>query len=169
VSSGWITIALVGRARGNRGEVLALPLSDHPERFDDLREVHLFGSGERYEVENVWWHDGRLVLKFRGVDTISQAEALTGCEMRVPEDQGVRLEPGEYFQSDLVGCEVVDRSSGERLGVVAEFLETGGPGLLDLGGDFLIPFARSICVEIDPAAKRIVVDLPEGLQQINRT
>jgi 16S rRNA processing protein RimM len=89
--------------------------------------------------------------------------------MRVPEDQGVRLEPGEYFQSDLVGCEVVDRSSGERLGVVAEFLETGGPGLLDLGGDFLIPFARSICVEIDPAAKRIVVDLPEGLQQINRT
>ena len=169
MSSGWITIAVIGRARGNKGEVVALPLSSHPERFDDLREVHLFGSGEHYELENVWWHDGRLVLKFKGIDTISQAEALAGAEMRVPEDQGVRLEPDEYFQADLVGCEVVDRSSGVRLGVVVNFLETGGPGLLDLGGDFLIPFARSICVEIDPAAKRILVDLPEGLQEINRT
>jgi 16S rRNA processing protein RimM len=169
VSPGWITIAVIGRARGNKGEVLALPLSSHPERFDGLREVHLFGSGEQYEVENVWWHDGRLVLKFKGIDTISQAEALANRELRVPEDQGVRLDPGEYFQADLVGCEVVDRSSGARLGVVAEFLETGGPGLLDLGDDFLIPFARSICVEIDPAAKRILVDLPEGLREINRT
>ena len=169
MSPGWITIASIGRARGNKGEVVALPLSSHPERFDALREVYLFGGGDRHEVESVWWHDGRLVLKFKGIDNISQAEALAGCEVRVPEDQSVRLEPDEYFQSDLVGCEVFDCASGERLGAVRSFLETGGPGLLDLGDDFLIPFARAICVEIDPAAKRIVVELPEGLQEINRT
>ena len=168
MSSGWITIAALGRARGNKGEILALPLSSHLERFDDLREVYLFGGGDRYEVENVWWHDGRLVLKLKGVDSISQAEALTGSEVRVPEEQSVRLEPGEYFQADLVGCEVWERS-GERLGVVTGFLETGGPGLLDLGNDLLVPFARSICVEIDPKARRIVVDLPDGLKEINRT
>jgi 16S rRNA processing protein RimM len=169
VSAGWITIAVLGRTRGNKGELLALPLSSRLERFDNLREVFLFGSGDRYEVENQWWHDGRLVLKFKGIDSISQAEALTGAEVRVAEDQGIALEAGEYFQSDLVGCEVIERSTGERVGVVAEFLETGGPGLLDLGGDLLIPFARSICVEIDPAAKRILVDLPDGLKEINRT
>lgn len=169
MSEGWITIAALGRARGNKGEVLALPLSSHLERFDGLQEVFLFGSGERYEVENLWWHDGRLVLKFKGIDSISQAELLTGAEVRVPQDKGIQLEAGEYFQADLVGCEVIERATGERVGVVASFLETGGPGLLDLGEDLLIPFARSICVEIDPAAKRILVDLPDGLKEINRT
>jgi 16S rRNA processing protein RimM len=169
VSAGWVTIATLGRARGNRGEVVALPLSSHPERFEHLREVYLFGGGERHEIENVWWHDGRLVLKFRGVDTISGAEALSGCEVRVPEAEAAPLAPGEYFQSDLIGCEVVDHASGATLGFVQDFLETGGPGLLDLGGDFLIPFARSICVEVAPEARRIMVELPAGLREINRT
>jgi 16S rRNA processing protein RimM len=169
VSSGWVTIASLGRTRGNKGEILAVPLSNHTERFDTLREVYLFGDGRRYQVENVWWHDGRLVMKFQGIDDIPQAEELTGAEVRVPEEQAVALDPGEYFQADLVGCEVIERSTGKRLGAVADFLETGGPGLLDLGGGFLIPFARSICVEIDIAARRIAVDLPDGLQEINRT
>jgi 16S rRNA processing protein RimM len=45
----------------------------------------------------------------------------------------------------------------------------GGNGLLVIDGDLLVPFARAICVEIDPAAKRIAVNLPAGLQELNRT
>lgn len=143
-------------------------MSSRLERFDGLQEVFLSPSGDRHEVENLWWHDGRLVLKFKGIDSISQAETLSGAEVRVPREKSIQLEAGEYFQADLVGCEVIERASGERVGRVENFLETGGPGLLDLGGDLLIPFARSICVEIDPAAKRILVDLPDGLKEINR-
>jgi 16S rRNA processing protein RimM len=128
----------------------------------------LFGDGDRYEVENVWWHDGRLVLKFRGVDTISQAEPLEGAEVRIPERERVPLEAGEYFQSDLVGCTVIAEPEGETLGVVRDFLETGGPGLLDLGDDFLIPFAAPICVHIDVVGRRIHVRLPEGLRELNQ-
>jgi ribosomal 30S subunit maturation factor RimM len=69
----------------------------------------------------------------------------------------------------LVGCNVVDHSTGESYGRVAEWQEAGGSGILELEDGLLIPFVRSICVEIDPAAKRIAVELPEGLKDLNRS
>lgn len=166
---GWVTVALLGKTRGNRGELTALAFSSKPERYQALREVTLFGAGERYEVESAWFHDGTLILKFRGVDSISDAEQLVGAEVRVPASERVALEPGEFFQSDLVGCEVVERKTGESLGRVTDWDDGGGSGLLVVGGSLMIPFARSICVEIDPAARRIAVELPEGLKDLNST
>ena len=167
-ADGWVAIAVLGKTRGNRGELTAVPLGGKPERFQALREVFLFGSGTRYEVESTWFHQGTLIFKFRGVDTISAAEMLSGAEVCVPREQRIPLEPGEFFQDDLVGCQVVDRRTGQTLGAVSGWQDSGGAGLLEVNGDLLIPFARAICVEIDPAARRIVVDLPEGLKELNR-
>lgn len=164
----WVTVAVLGKTRGNRGEILAFPLSSKPERFESLREVFLFGSGDRYQIESTWFHDGALVFKFQGIDTISAAEELRGAEVRVPKSQRIPLEAGEFFQSDLIGCEVVDQETGESLGRVSDWNESGGPGLLVTEGGLLIPFARAICIEIDPEAKRIAVRLPEGLKDLNR-
>lgn len=163
----WVTIALLGKTRGNRGELTAVPLSDKPERFQALTEVYLFGHGERREVETTWFHNGALIFKFRGIDTISEAELLTGCEVRVPMAQRAALEPGEFFQSELIGCEVFDRQSGERIGRVTDWQDGGGAGILVVDGHMMIPFARAICVEIDPAARRIAVELPPGLKDLN--
>lgn len=165
--AGWIAVALIGKTRGNRGEVTALALSPKPERFEGLKEVFLFGNGERFEVENTWFHQATLVFKFRGVDTISEAERLYGAEVRVPAEQRIPLQPGEFFQSDLIGCQVVDRRSGQSLGHVSAWQEGGGSGLLVVDDGLLIPFVRAICVDIDPAARRIAVELPEGLKDLN--
>ena len=165
--SEWVTIALLGKTRGNRGEITAWSLSSKPERFESLNEVWLFGAGEKLEVESTWFHYTTLIFKFRGVDTISDAERLTGSEVRVPVSARVALEPGEFFESDIVGCEVFDRRTGKPLGRVSAWQDGGGAGVLAVG-DLLIPFARSICVEIDPAARRIGVELPEGLEDLNR-
>ena len=169
MDSAWVTIALLGRTRGNRGEITAISLSSKPERYSALREVYLFGSGERREIETTWFHDGTLVFKFRGVDSISDAELLSGLEVRVPLAERTPLEAGEFFQSDLIGCEVVDHASGQRIGSVTDWDDGGGTGLLVIDGDLLIPFVRAICVEIDPAAKRIAVELPPGLKDLNRS
>jgi 16S rRNA processing protein RimM len=168
----WVTIAVLGKTRGNRGEVTAIPLSK-PERFESLREVFLFAAGapetpRRFEVEETWFHNGVLVFKFSGVDSISEAELLARSEVRVPFSERVALEAGEFFVSDLIGCEVTDRRSGRLLGKVTGLDDGGGPGGLLVVDELLIPFARSICVEIDPAGKRITVELPEGLEDINR-
>lgn len=169
--AGWVAVALLGKTRGNRGEVTAFPLSDKPERYQQLHEVYLEGAGigeaRPFAVEETWFHQGMLIFKFQGVDTISDAEKLAGAEVRVPASERVALDAGEYFQSDLVGCEVIERKSGRRLGAVTGWEDGGGSGLLVVDARWLIPFVRSICVEIDPAARRIAVDLPDGLQDVN--
>ena len=77
------------------------------------------------------------------------------------------LEDGEFFLDDLIGCEVIEGRTGARLGQVSGLDESGGAGNLVVG-DLLIPFARAICVEINPKERRIAVELPEGLKEINR-
>ncbi len=174
----WVAIALVVGPRGNRGEIETVLLGGKPGRPAQRGEVYLFEAGRpeaqhrRFEVETAWAHGDRFVWKLRGVDSISDAEKLRGCEVRIPLADRPTLPPGEYYQSDLVGWEVTERSRGRRLGLVRGWQEYGGPALLEVeaedGKEILIPFAGSICVEIDPPARRIVVELPEGLKDLNR-
>ncbi len=162
------------RPRGNRGELLAESYSSRVDRFSRLQEVTLFPPGGRGEgraavVESAWWHQGRLVLKFSGVDTISQAEALRDHEVSIPASERAELPEGEYYRDDLVGCEVAERETGKVLGRVTGWQDSGGAPLLVVeggGGELLIPFAASICVAIE-AGRRIEVALPEGLKDLN--
>jgi len=165
--AGWVTIALLGKTRGNRGEVTALALTSKPERFETLRRVWLSGHAEPFDIEEIWFHQGTLVFKFRGVDSISDAEQLSGAEVRVPLEERVPLEDNEYFQDDLVGCDVIDRKTGQSIGRVTGWHDSGGAGNLVVNGGVMIPFARAICVEIDPQTRRIAVELPEGLLDLN--
>ena len=163
----WIAVAVLGRPRGNRGELTAVSLSSKPERFARLRQVRLEGDGTAWEVEEVWEHSGELVFKFKGVDSISDAEKLRGAEVQIPRSERVELDPGEYFHSDLIGCEVHDHASGRTLGKVTNFEEYGGPPLLEIdGGRMLIPFVKAICADIRPEERLILADLPEGLEDI---
>ena len=162
----WISVAVLGRPRGNRGEVTATSLSGRPERFSRLKTVRLLGDGTLHDVAEVWEHNGTLVFRFGDVTTISDAEKLRGAEVQVPRTERIELEPGEYFQSDLIGCEVRERASGRSLGRVTSFEEYGGPPLLAIDdGRLLIPFVKELCVEIRPEDKLIVADLPEGYEQ----
>ena len=118
------------------------------------------------EVERTWMHGDHLIFKFQGVDTISDAEKLAGAEVSIPFEQRAELPEDEVFESDLMGCEVFD-TTGRSLGVVTDFQETGGTPLLQVGNDLLIPFAKSICTKVDLDNKQIIVNLPDGLLDLN--
>ncbi len=164
----WITVAALIRPRGNRGELTAEPLTARPSRLSLLKIVHLFGDGMLYRVESVWFHQNIPVFKFEGVDTIGDAERLRGAEVRIPASERITLDEGEYFQSDLIGCEMRDAADNRLIGKVTGFEEYGGPGLLEIdGGRLLIPFVKEICVEIAPEAKRIRARMPEGLETLD--
>ncbi len=168
----WVAVALLGRTRGIRGELAAVPLSGDADRYETLKGVELFTREGApiggFQVESVRFHDAKAIFKFAGVDSIDEAEALQGAEVRIPRSERKALDPGEYFQSDLVGCEVVDRATGEPLGRVISWMDGGGAGLLEVEGGLLLPFAKSICVSVDVNARRIDVNLPEGLRELNR-
>lgn len=192
MTNDWISIAQLGRARGVRGEITGYSLSSKPERFALLKTVRLVfdippdaPAGSKpvspkpvssiapppasYEVEEVWEHRGALVFKFAGIDNMTDAEKLRGAEVQVPRAERVELEPGEYFHSDLIGCEVRERVSGRVVGKVTSFEEYGGPPLLEIDkGKLLIPFVKAICVDIRPEEHLILADIPEGLEDLQR-
>lgn len=161
-----VAIARIARPRGIRGEVVAEILTDCPERFEGLETVTaVIGEGRReLKIENAWFQNERIVLKFEGIDSIEAAEELRDAEICVPDSDAVELEEGEFFDWQLEGCEVLT-VGGERLGTVKELMRTGGTEILVITGDreYLVPFAESICTEVDVVNKRIVVDPPEGL------
>jgi 16S rRNA processing protein RimM len=165
----WVAVAILHRARGIRGEVTAESLSSKPERFARLKQVRLVGeTTSMHQVEEVWQHGGVLIFKFAGIDSMTDAEKLRGVEVQIPRSERVELEPGEYFHSDVIGCEVRDRVSDRVIGRVTKFEEYGGPPLIEIdGGRLLIPFVKAICVDIQPEAKLIRVDLPDGLETID--
>ena len=161
-----VAIARITRPRGIRGELVAEVLTDFPERFDGLEKVTaLLGDGRReLKIEKAWFQNERIVLKFSGVNSIEAAEDLRNAEICVPESDTVALDEGEFFDWQLEGCEAVTLG-GETLGTVKELMRTGGTEVLVIEGEreYLVPFAESICTEVDIENKRIVIDPPEGL------
>ncbi|MEP6961731.1 MAG: ribosome maturation factor RimM [Acidobacteriota bacterium] len=171
----WVVVGRLGRTRGRVGEFTAHIDSNQPGRAERIQTALLRLStsgkpvGEKtFEVERVWFHDGRPIFKFQGIDSISEAEVWEGAEMLVPAEDRVRAEPGEYLHSDLIGCSV--ESAGAVIGEVEFVDEFGGPPILRLktpaGKELLIPFVRALCQDIDVEAKRIRVELPEGLTEL---
>ncbi len=172
----YVTLARIVKPRGNRGEVAAKDFCDDPDRFvEGVAYDLLYPSGERKQstIERVWYHQGRLILKFEGVESISDAEELRGCEVRIPYEELGPPPEGEHYFVDLIGCEVIETATGRKVGEVVSIEEPGGPPLLatrsqdDAELEILIPLVPQICEEIDTDAKRIVVRLPEGLESLN--
>jgi 16S rRNA processing protein RimM len=164
-----VVIAEILRERGNIGEVVARSVSDVPGRMESLRAAQVRlpdGSDQAVTIESVWLHGGNWVLKFAGIGSIEAAKRLRGGDLWISREERGALPEGQYFQSDLVGCKVVDEKDGRVLGVVEGFEQYGGPLLLDVKGDgreVLIPFVPAICVAVNLKDRSISVDLPEGL------
>ena len=168
----FITIARVVKTQGRHGEVGVELLTDFPERFEPgVRVYALRGSGERGEllIDDVWPHKGLLILKFQGVETMNDAEALLRSEIQVPLSERRKLEEGTWFVSDLVGCTVTD--VGREIGTVAdvEFGAGEAPLLIVRQGkqEHLIPLTEAFTKRVDISAKKIELQLPEGMLEIN--
>jgi 16S rRNA processing protein RimM len=172
-----VTLARILRPRGLRGEVAAQILTDFPERLPNLREVWLAdgrGLPRRTGVQRCWLstsRGGQAIFQFAGVESVEAANGLRGCEVQVPLDQRAKLDAGNYYVSDLAGCEVWEAGATAPMGVVRDVEFPGATPLLAVEtseGEVLVPLAAEFCIHIDIQAKRIDVALPEGLRDLNR-
>jgi 16S rRNA processing protein RimM len=177
----YVTLARIVRPQGRRGEVAAEILTDFPERLTRLTSVYI-GDGKtnprQIAVRACWLsqsHGGQAIFHFEGFDSINDAERLAGFEVQLPISERVALPEGSYFVTDLIGCEVLERVSGNRLGVVRDVQPIGegtaGTPLLVVNsarGELLIPLAVEICPKIDLVARSIEIIPPEGLLEINQ-
>ena len=170
------------RPQGRRGEVLAELHTDFPERFEKRRNLSGLapdGSRRELQLEEHWFHKGGVVLKFAGVESISDAGQLKGLELQVSGHDRAKLEAGAAYISEIAGCEVwVTGAAGQYLlGMVAEVQFGAGEApllvvhkptlsLREQGGareEILIPYAQEFIRNADFARRRIEMKLPEGL------
>ncbi len=161
-----VTIGHVVRPQGRRGEILTLPLSDRPGRYEGLARVFVpgpAGTAREVVVHACWRHKGRVVLKLEGVDSIEAAEALRGVDLRIPESDLPSLPAGTYYHHQLKGLAVRDEAGRSR-GRVVDVLETGGTAVLKIARGItedLVPLATDFVKRVDLAAAVVVVRFPD--------
>jgi 16S rRNA processing protein RimM len=169
----FVTIARVAKVQGRVGEVAVELHTDFPERFEQRRRLYAWQkSGERRELqlEDYWPHKGGMVLKFAGVDSIEAARELLGAEIQIPVAERAELEEGAVYVSELLGCVV--ESGGCAIGSVTDVSFAGGAAPLlivsDAGGrEQMIPFVESFIRKLDTAGKKIEMELPEGMLELD--
>jgi 16S rRNA processing protein RimM len=196
----------VVKTQGRHGEVAVEVHSDVPDRFvagmklfalrraesadrkpqllakaEGARQPQPEGSGpERVlvKIEALWPHKSLMVLKFQGVDSISDAEALVGAELQVPKAERRELDPGWTYVSDLIGCTVFDLASGtsREIGQIADVRFGAGEAALLIvtrigqGGEVVeydVPFAEAYLEGVDAARREVRMNLPQGMLEIN--
>ena len=178
----FVAIARVAKTQGRHGEVAAALLTDFPELFASRKKV--FARSENngraklapvaeqvrreLELEEHWFHKGMVVLKFAGVDSISDAEMLIGSEIQIPRSERAELGTDEFYVSDLVGCAVTD--SGREIGRIKDVqFGSGEAPLLVIQGEkeYLVPFAGAYIEKISMEQKRLEMKLPEGMLELD--
>ena len=191
-SRNWIILAQLLRPQGRKGELLAELHTDFPQRFENNRRVFLAppdfngmpSEAREIEVTSHWLpvgkNQGRIVLKFIGIDSISEAEGIAGLGVLVPLKERMPLDGETNYVSDLIGCTVYDRIN--PVGVIADILFATTPdGLRRLdetaptlllvspeGDELLVPFAKDFLVAVDLKQRRVDMMLPVGLLDVNR-
>ena len=168
----FITLARVVKVQGRHGEVAVEAHSDVPGRFRPGLSLWALGENDsrrQLEIQSVWPHKGFLIVSFAGVDSITEAEALVGCELQVPRCERAQLEPGWTYVSDLVGCLVFD--GPREIGRVEDVRLGAGeaPLLIVRAGnrEHEIPYAEAHLEAVDIQGKRIKMLLPEGMLELD--
>jgi 16S rRNA processing protein RimM len=168
-----VVVGWIARPHGIRGQVILNPETDFPdERFQQGSELFVLRGGavESLRLTAVRFQRDRPVVGIAGVDSVDRAKELQGAELRVPAERLVRLPEGTFYRHDLVGWRV-ETTAGTAVGVVEGVEGThGAMRLVVTSGrdEILIPFASEICREIDRTGRRIVVEPPDGLLELNR-
>jgi 16S rRNA processing protein RimM len=172
-SGDWVTLAVVIKTQGRRGDVAVDPRTNVPDRFRQKMQLSLLSKDNvrrAVTIEDLWPHKSFLVLKFEGVETMTDAEALIGAELQVPLNERATLEPGWTYLSDLVGCTVFD--GAKEIGEIEDVQFGAGeaPLLVVKSGAKLpyeIPFAEAFLEKLDLERKQLRMKLPEGLLEVN--
>jgi 16S rRNA processing protein RimM len=167
----FITIAKVVKTQGRIGEVAAELFTDFPEKFAERKKLFALlpdDSRRELELEDAWPHKGQMVLKFVGVDSISDAEALLRGEIQIRKQDRAQLEADEVWITDLIGAKVFDH--GSELGIIrdVQFGFGEAPMLIVAGKkEMMIPFAAEFISKQDLESKRLDMKLPKGLLDVD--
>lgn len=158
-----ITIGVIVKAQGIKGEVKIYPLTDNTDRFANLEKVYI--KGKEYGIECVKELVNGLFIKFSGVNDRNRAEALKGANVEIERKDAVKPEEGRYLIVDVIGSKVV--ADGVELGKLTDILQHGSADVYCVSGDkpFMFPALKDVIIDIDTDNKVITLEY-ERLQEV---
>jgi 16S rRNA processing protein RimM len=164
----FVVIGRVKRAHGTKGEVQLQVLTDYPGKIKQGLEVFVTETGgeRRLTLEGVRAARNVLILKFEGIDSRDDVEAVKGRLIEIPFEAAEKLPPGSYWYHDIIGILVYD-SSEHLIGRVEDIMRTGGNDVYlvrnEKGKEFLIPAIKEVIKKVDVAKRKMVIEPMEGL------
>jgi 16S rRNA processing protein RimM len=166
-----LAVGRVRRPHGVHGEILADVTTDFPERVVSGIEVGLGASApERWvRLESVRFHKGCFLIRLEGVSSRDAVEGLRNWWLFLPEQERSQLPPNYYYEHELSGLSCV-RRDGSVVGVVGELGSGTGTAMLTVrtgATEVLVPFISPIVVEVDLVGRRVVIDPPDGLFDVD--
>ena len=162
-----LVVGRIGRAHGVLGEATIDVQTDDPDLRFKVGSKLTLDSGQELTIKSSRWHNQILLLGFEGVNDRNQIESLRDQLISSQVDLSA-LAPGEYHYQQLIGCQVYLQNN-DLVGQVSEVVKLPGQDLLSVdknGSQVLIPMVKQIIISIDVAAKKIVVNPPEGLLDV---
>ena len=164
----YLEIGQIVNTFGIKGQVKIVPFTDDITRFDYLKKVYIVNKKLRkeVEVENVKYHKGMVLLKFKGLDKIEDVEIYKNCYLEIDRKDAKPLEEGEYYIVDLLESNVI-ADTGEMLGKLIDIYNTGSNDIYvvkdELGKQLLLPAIKDVIKEVDLDKKQIIVHILDGL------
>jgi len=166
---GPILVGAVARAHGLQGEVVVDVWSEAPERFrpGSRLTAQLGDIARSMTVETARPFGERLLIRFEGITSRTQAEALRGADLTVARSEVGPAPEGAHYRFDLIGLRVKTRA-GEHLGTVADVFSTGANDVIVVRGErgeLLLPHLTTVVLSIQPERGEMVVEIPPGLNE----
>ena len=164
-----LQVGVVTTTHGVRGEVKVFPTTDDPARFKKLKNVIVDNGKIQREMEicQVKFFKNMVILKFKDLDDMDEAQKLRQAKLFVTRDNAVELKENEYFIADLIGMEVVS-DEGEELGIISDVLQTGANDVYVISKenarDILVPAIKDCIRNVDVEQNTMTVHLLPGLR-----
>ena len=162
-----ICIGTIVAPHGVRGDIRILPQTEHPEQFLDL-DYLLLDDGRTLHLTNARFHKRMALVKCREVNNMNEAELLRGKNVFIRTEDLPELEEGEFYVADLLGCKVID-TAGAEIGELKDVISTGSNDVYVVktagAKELLVPALKQHVKEINPEERRIVVELPEWVDE----
>lgn len=164
----YFVIGKIVNTQGIKGEVRVIPTTDDINRFKDLKEIYISSrkNMDLYEIQSVRFHKQFVLLKFKGIDNMNEAELLKNCEVKISKDLAIPCEKDEYYISDLYGMEVIT-DTDENIGIIEDIIFTGANDVYVVkkgDSEILIPAIKQCILDVNIEEKIMKVHLLEGLR-----
>ena len=165
----YLEIGQIVNTFGIKGMVKIKPFTENTKkRFDNLKKVYIKTKKEKkeYEIEEIKYHKEMVLAKFKGIETIEEAEKFRNSYLLINRENEKPLEKGTYYIVDMIGLEVYT-DEGEKLGILDDIFNSGSSDIYvvknELGKQILLPAIKEVIKNIDMENRKITVHLIKGL------